>query len=75
LTDDILSEREIEAYIRSWKLLPASGGRFEVTINGELVFSKKALKRHAEPGEIRAIILKKLDAIRPPGGVNENNEE
>jgi selenoprotein W-related protein len=75
LTDEILSEREIEVYVRSWQLLPASGGRFEVTINGELVFSKKALKRHAEPGEIRAIILNRLDAIRPPGAFNENNEE
>jgi hypothetical protein len=25
---------------------------FEVTVNGKLVFSKKALRRHAEPGEV-----------------------
>jgi len=67
LTDDILREREIEVFVRSWTLLPASGGRFEVTVNGEVVFSKKALGRHAEPGEIRALILKKVDAVRPPG--------
>jgi selT/selW/selH-like putative selenoprotein len=45
-------------------MIPASGGKFEVVINGELVFSKKALKRHAEPGEIKALIVKKLEALR-----------
>jgi selenoprotein W-related protein len=64
LTTEILGEREIEAFIRSWVLYPASGGKFEVTINGELVFSKKELKRHAEPGEIRSLIVKKLEALR-----------
>ncbi len=65
MTDEILQEREIEMYIGSWQLVPASKGVFEVAINGELVFSKKALNRHAEPGEIRALILGKLDEIRP----------
>lgn len=59
-----MGEREIEAYVRSWTLVPASGGVFEVTVNGDLVFSKQTLKRHAEPGEVRAAILKKLEAIR-----------
>jgi hypothetical protein len=27
-----------------------------VTVNGNLVFSKKALRRHAEPGEIMELI-------------------
>jgi selenoprotein W-related protein len=64
LTTEILGEREIEAFIRSWELLPASGGKFEVKINGELVFSKQELKRHAEPGEIRQLIVKKLALLR-----------
>lgn len=67
MTDEILNERGIEAFIRSWRLIPSSGGRFEVVVNGELVFSKLALGRHAEPGEIRAAILARLDALRPPG--------
>jgi selenoprotein W-related protein len=67
LTDEILNEREIEVFIRSWRLIPGKGGVFEVTFNGELIFSKKALGRHAEPGEIRSLIVKKLDEIRPPG--------
>jgi selT/selW/selH-like putative selenoprotein len=37
-------------------LLPSSGGVFEVKVDGELLFSKKALRRHAEPGEIIQLI-------------------
>ena len=35
---------------------PSSGGVFEVTVDGKLVFSKKALNRHAQPGEILELI-------------------
>jgi selenoprotein W-related protein len=74
LTDEILKERDIEIYIGSWRLIPSKGGVFEVTINGELVYSKKATGRHAEPGEVRALILKKLDVVRraQQGGVRDN---
>jgi selenoprotein W-related protein len=34
------------------QLLESSGGVFEVTVDGELIYSKKSLKRHAEPGEV-----------------------
>ena len=33
-------------------MVESSGGVFEVTIDERLIFSKKALGRHAEPGEI-----------------------
>ena len=33
-------------------LIPSSGGRFEVTVGDTLIYSKKATKRHAEPGEV-----------------------
>jgi selenoprotein W-related protein len=33
-------------------LIKSSGGVFEVTVDGKLLFSKKALGRHAEPGEV-----------------------
>ena len=39
-------------YIASLTLIPSGGGRFEVTVNGDLIFSKQTLGRHAEPGEI-----------------------
>jgi len=34
------------------QLIDSSGGVFEVTMDGRLIYSKKALKRHAEPGEV-----------------------
>lgn len=34
------------------KLIPGSGGIFEVAVDGTLVFSKKQAGRHVEPGEI-----------------------
>jgi selenoprotein W-related protein len=64
LTDEVLGDREVEFHIRSWELIPGSGGVFEVTVNGELVFSKKALGRHAEPGEVKAAIVQKIKELR-----------
>lgn len=63
-----MSEREIEVYVRSWKLIPGTGGVFEVTVNGDKVFSKKTLGRHAEPGEVRAAIVKKLESVQAGAG-------
>jgi selenoprotein W-related protein len=34
------------------KMLPSGGGVFEVTADGSVVFSKKKIGRHAEPGEV-----------------------
>ncbi len=34
------------------ELIPSSGGVFEVTVDGKLVFSKKELGRFPEPGEV-----------------------
>jgi selT/selW/selH-like putative selenoprotein len=34
------------------RLIQSSGGVFDVTVDGRLVFSKKAVRRHAEPGEV-----------------------
>ena len=34
------------------RLVESSGGLFEVTVDGKLVFSKKASRRHAQPGEV-----------------------
>ena len=40
--------------------MPASKGRFEVTLDGELIFSKAALGRHAEPGEVAAAARERM---------------
>jgi selenoprotein W-related protein len=37
-------------------MLPSSGGVFEVTVDGKLIFSKKAIGRHAEAGEVVGLI-------------------
>jgi selenoprotein W-related protein len=41
-------------------LLPSSGGRFEVTLDGELLFSKAALDRHPRPGEVHGLVAARL---------------
>ncbi len=33
-------------------MVPSSGGVFEVSVDGKPVYSKKALGRHPEPGEV-----------------------
>jgi hypothetical protein len=33
-------------------MTPSSGGRFEVFYEGQAIFEKSKLKRHAAPGEI-----------------------
>jgi hypothetical protein len=43
--------------------VPGTGGRFEVSLDGELIFSKLALKRHATPGEVHALVA---DRLGPP---------
>lgn len=45
-----------ETDIAQITVVPSGGGVFEVVVNGELVFSKKALGRHAEPGEIVKLV-------------------
>jgi len=65
LTDEILGERPIEYFVKSWTMIPSSGGVFKVTVNDEVVFSKKEVGRHAEEGEVRTAIMKVLDTLRP----------
>ncbi|CAN5632557.1 hypothetical protein BH23GEM1_BH23GEM1_07320 [soil metagenome] len=38
------------------ELIPSSGGKFEVVVDGKLVFSKAKLRRHAEKGEILKLV-------------------
>jgi selenoprotein W-related protein len=42
------------------ELIGSSGGVFEVVVDGELVFSKRQLGRHAEPGEVMELLKKRL---------------
>lgn len=53
--------KNFEHVVESVTLIPSDGGRFEVSVNGDLVFSKLSTKRHAEAGEIVATILKVVE--------------
>jgi selenoprotein W-related protein len=59
LANDLLKEFEPE--IESVTLLPSDGGRYEVTVNGNLVYSKLQTRRHAEPGEVAGLVRKILE--------------
>lgn len=58
MTDELL--KEFESNTKSITLQPSDGGVFEVTVNGELVFSKKREARHAHAGEIAALVRARL---------------
>jgi len=63
LTDELLA-----GWAGAWasvELLPSSKGRFEVTLDDELIFSKAALGRHAEPGEVAAIVRGRIGPQAP----------
>ena len=60
-----MKEREFEYFTKSWKLIPSVGGVFDVWVNGELIFSKQEVGRHAEPGEVRAGIMNVLEKVWP----------
>jgi len=51
---------EFESSLDSLELIPSSGGVFEVTVGGELAYSKKATGRHAETAEVVNAIRKLL---------------
>jgi selenoprotein W-related protein len=58
LTDELLNGWA--PIISDIDLVPSSGGRFEVTLDDDLIFSKAALKRHAKAGEIAGIRRERL---------------
>lgn len=45
-----------EAELKAVTLVPSDGGRFEVSVNGRLLYSKLQTHRHAEPGEVAGLI-------------------
>ena len=46
--------------MRAVELVSASNGRFDISLDGELVFSKKASGRFPKPGEVAGHFEKKL---------------
>lgn len=47
---------EFEAQVASFTLVPSDGGRFELQVNGRLLYSKLATGRHVEPGELSGLV-------------------
>jgi selenoprotein W-related protein len=56
LAEELL--KNYEHVIESVLLVPSDGGKFEVTANGQLLYSKLNTHRHAEPGEVLGLVRK-----------------
>jgi selenoprotein W-related protein len=54
LTEELL--KHYEHVIEEIKLIPSDGGRFEITVNDQLIYSKLATHRHAEHGEVLGLV-------------------
>ena len=56
LANELLKEFEYD--IGNLTLVPSDGGKFEVSVNDKLVYSKIQTHRHAEPGEVVGLVRK-----------------
>ena len=54
--DELL--KNYEHVVETITLVPSDGGRFEVTVNGQLLYSKLEMHRHAGPGEVLGLVKK-----------------
>jgi selenoprotein W-related protein len=52
--------KNFEPEIETLTLVPSDGGRFEITANDQLIYSKLQTGRHAEPGEVVGMVQKSL---------------
>ncbi len=53
--------KRFEHMIEEVVLIPSDGGRFEVTVNDQLLYSKLETKRHVQPGEVVGLINKMVE--------------
>jgi selenoprotein W-related protein len=58
LTEEILNQYSMQ--IGEFTLIPDTGGVFELTLDGELIFSKKALGRFPEVGEVLELLKNRI---------------
>ena len=56
LANDLL--KNFEYQIANLTLVPSDGGKFEVTVDDRLIYSKLQTLRHAEPGEVVGLVRK-----------------
>ncbi len=48
--------KQFELDIKSIELIPSDGGKFEITVDDKLVYSKLKTGRHAEEGEVLGLV-------------------
>jgi selenoprotein W-related protein len=48
--------KEFEHLVGAVTLVPADGGKFEVSVNGRLAYSKLKTNRHVQPGEVIGLV-------------------
>ncbi len=53
--------KNFESEIESITLIPSEGGRYEVTVNDKLVYSKLQTGRHADLGEVMGLVKELLN--------------
>ncbi len=58
MVGEILSE--IEGSVKSLMLIPSGGGRFEWTVDGDVVYSKAETGRYPEMNELKELVYAKL---------------
>ena len=63
LAEELL--KNYEHMLEELTLVPSDGGRFEVTVNGQLLFSKLSTHRHAEAGEVLGLVRKLVGEYAP----------
>jgi selenoprotein W-related protein len=56
LAEELL--KHYEHMIETLVLVPSDGGKFEVTVNGNLLYSKQQTRRHPEAGEVLGLVRK-----------------
>jgi len=55
---ELLNEYEFE--IESLQIIPSRGGVFELTVDGDLLYSKRATGHHAGEGELLRLVKGKM---------------
>lgn len=63
MADELLSN--YQHVISDLKLIPGSGGAYEVNVDGDLIYSKYATKRHANEGEVFGIFQEMVGSDVP----------
>ncbi|MBP1701481.1 MAG: hypothetical protein H6Q38_588 [Chloroflexi bacterium] len=53
--------KEFEPDLESFTLVPSDGGKFEITVNNRLLYSKLETRRHVEPGEVAGLVRRFIE--------------